>query len=253
MFINERRQQILEKLEKQNSLTVLELVDLFRVSAATIRQDLNSLANAGLLIRTHGGATKNEDKIVSESERAYDVRKSVNLVEKQIIAKKAIDFIEPNDCIFLDASSTCYELSQLLLNYEYPLTILTSGLRTASLLKENSLLTVIIIGGIVTQNSNAIEGNIRFDFLKRFHINKFFTSCYAISSTEGLSDFKMYEAELKSEMIQKVDHTIALIDSSKFDKVSIINFATLDEIDLIVNDGLLSQETLDKYKNIKII
>lgn len=253
MFTNERRQKILEMLEKKHSVTVEELVTCFDVSAATIRSDLNKLAETDLLIRTHGGATKNDEKAITEAERAYDIRKSVNLAEKQVIAKKAIRYIHANDCILLDASSTCYELAQLLLEYTEPLTVLTSGLRTASLLKENGQLTVIILGGIVTPNSNAIEGSLGIDLLKKFNIDTFFTSSYAISAKDGLSDFKMYEAELKKLMIKESEQTIALIDSTKFEKKSIINFATLQEIQLIISDGKLPNETTSIYENISIV
>ena len=253
MFTDERRQKILEILERDGSIFVNDLVKTFNVTSATIRKDLNILAQSDLLIRTHGGAIKNTEKIINESEKAYDIRKSVNIQNKRIIAKKALKFITPNDCILLDASSTCYELAHLLSNYSNPLTVLTSGLRTANLLKENTNLTVVVIGGVVTANSNAIEGILGIDLLKHFNVNTFFTSSYAISNHDGLSDFKMHETVLKRQMIQRAARTIALLDYSKFEKKSIINFASLDDISLIISDDNLSDEIKNTYSNIQII
>lgn len=124
--------------------------------------------------------------------------------------------IEDEDCICLDASSTCYELAKLLFYSDKKITVLTSGLRTANLLKESDRLTVIIIGGIVKAKSNAVEGNLSSSLIQTFNIRYFFTSSYAISINEGLSDFSLNEANLKNELIRSSLKTIALIDHTKF-------------------------------------
>src|SRR5208283_2816687 len=56
LFVEERKQKILEHIAAHRKATVVELCDLFRVSSATIRNDLRDLEATGLLVRTHGGA-----------------------------------------------------------------------------------------------------------------------------------------------------------------------------------------------------
>src|SRR5438034_9402431 len=58
MLVEERRRRILETLEAQERVTVEELVGRFGVSAVTIRGDLDALAEAGAVTRSHGGALK---------------------------------------------------------------------------------------------------------------------------------------------------------------------------------------------------
>jgi len=56
MITSERQQQILDILLESRSATVAEMSELFRVSAVTIRNDLNALAEQGRVVRTRGGA-----------------------------------------------------------------------------------------------------------------------------------------------------------------------------------------------------
>ena len=61
LLVEERRRHILDVLERQDRLTVEELVKKFGVSAVTIRGDLDALADAGEIVRSHGGAIKNRE------------------------------------------------------------------------------------------------------------------------------------------------------------------------------------------------
>lgn len=248
-----RREEILNIINHKKQVDVTELANLFDVSKPTIRADLNDLDEQGLILRTHGGAKMKElDYHLKDSE--YDERKLKNINEKKEIALKAVSKIEDGDCICLDASSTCYELAKLLFFSDKKLTVLTSGLRTANLLKESDNLTVVIIGGIVKAKSNAVEGNLASDLIQTFNIKTFFTSSYAISIEEGLSDFSLHEANLKNELIRSSLKTIALIDHTKFNKNSIIKFGNLSDINAIITDKQINADTFNQYsKRIKMI
>lgn len=251
MYATERKRAILQLIDQNNSVSVEDLAQEFQVSPVTIRSDLNDLQTQNLLVRTHGGATKITDTPIQKNLRIdteYETRKKHNIAEKQNIAKKAVTQIKDGDCIILDASSTCYELAKLLLNQPIRITILTSGLRTANLLKESTYFTVVIIGGIVKPNSNAIESTIGIQILENFSIDAFFTSSYAISIADGLSDFSLYEAELKKEFVHNAEKTIALVDQSKFDKKAIVRFCPLDKLDLLISDDELSEELKQNYR-----
>jgi DeoR/GlpR family transcriptional regulator of sugar metabolism len=56
LLSEERRRKILELLAEQGRVTVDNLADSFRVSAVTVRADLEELGAKGLLDRSHGGA-----------------------------------------------------------------------------------------------------------------------------------------------------------------------------------------------------
>ena len=56
VFVEERKQKIIDYINQNAKATVLELSQQFSVSAATIRHDLRELDSRGLIRRTHGGA-----------------------------------------------------------------------------------------------------------------------------------------------------------------------------------------------------
>jgi DeoR/GlpR family transcriptional regulator of sugar metabolism len=122
------------------------------------------------------------------------------------------------------------------------LTVVTSGLSTASLLKENPYLTVIVIGGIVRSSSNSVEGLLGCELLRKINIDILFTSAYAFNTKDGLTDFSLYEVELKREMVAVTNKTIALLDHSKINKNSIATFAHTHEVDVLITDQEVSDE-----------
>ena len=54
MLAIERRNRILEKLQKDKRVVVSELSRLYQVSEETIRRDLEKLENDGLVIKSYG-------------------------------------------------------------------------------------------------------------------------------------------------------------------------------------------------------
>ena len=247
MFTDQRREEILKILSQADSISVNELANILSVSPVTIRSDLNYLNDRNLLIRTHGGAISIKETEERSIDKDYDSRKKKNLAQKNEIAHVAINYIKNGDCIVLDASSTCYELAQLIYQAELKLTIVTNGLRTANLLKENPNLTVIVIGGIAKGNSNALEGLLGVDMLYKISINRAFVSSNAVSLADGLLDFSLYEVELKKKIVETALETYLLVDSSKFEKRSIASFASISQIKCLISDHKLSHEIVSSY------
>lgn len=223
------------------------MADYLEFSPATIRTDLNYLDEKGLLIRTHGGATEIQEVSVSPLEENFIDRERLNPEEKRQIAEKAFEYIDDNQSIIIDASSTCYELAKLINESSLRLIIITNGLNVANLLKGNANLTTIIIGGVVKGNSNAIEGILGEDILDKINIDTAFVSSHAFSLDKGMMDFNLYEVELKKKMIEKSQRRIGLVDYTKLDKNSIASFAQFEDIDLLITDNEADQKIVDNY------
>lgn len=136
----------------------------------------------------------------------------------------------------IDASSTTYELAKLLAETTMELTIITNGLENAVLLKENPHLTVLVVGGFVSQDSNAITGNIDSQILEMYHIDYFFLSANGFTLENGLTDFSLPEVQLKKQMVQESENVIALIDKSKFGVSSTLSFAKISDINEVITD-----------------
>jgi len=245
MFVDQRRNKILEMIAEKGTVTVNELTGDLNTSAATIRADLNQLEKQGLLIRTHGGAIQKEE--AEPVDKVYQIREKKFHDEKQRIANCALKYIQSGQCILLDASSTCFALAKLLSDTKLKLTVVTSGIATAAMLKENPNLTVIIIGGIVRNSSNSVEGLLGGELLRKINVDILFTSGHAFNTKDGLSDFSYYEVELKRNMVEVANKVIALLDHSKLNKSSIATFARPTELDLLIVDKEVPEEFSDFF------
>ncbi|RKL66464.1 transcriptional regulator [Salipaludibacillus neizhouensis] len=252
LFASERRQLILNILEKKKRVTVKDLAKDVNVSEATLRTDLNILEEEGLLTRTHGGAVLNED---FSSKKSFSEREKKNRDSKVIIGQKAIKHIRQKDCILLDASTTALELAKLLRGSNLNITVVTNGLSSAIELKENPGINVILVGGMVRMGSMALEGLLGTSILNKINIDTMFTSASGFSIEEGLTDFNVYEVELKKFMVEKAHKIVAMVDYSKIGTSSIATFATCEQIDTIITDKSLDKELHNKIvrENIEII
>lgn len=241
MFADQRRNMILDMITEKGTVTVNELTGLLNTSAATIRSDLNQMEMQGLLIRTHGGAMKKEED-ADPIDKRYESREKKFRDEKHRIANHAFKYIQDGQCILLDASTTCFELAKILKDAKVKLTVVTSGIATAAMLKENPYLTVIIVGGIVRNASNSIEGLLGEELLRKINVDILFTSAYAFNTKDGLSDFSYYEVELKRVMVSMANKVIAMLDHSKMNKSSIATFARSTEVDVFITDQKVTEE-----------
>ncbi|WEG13447.1 DeoR/GlpR family DNA-binding transcription regulator [Pullulanibacillus sp. KACC 23026] len=246
LFASERRLKIMEILNKKKRITVKELSNITKVSEATLRLDLTKLEEEGLLNRTHGGAVLIESP---NNETVFSVRKKKNKEQKVEIAKKALGLISNGYCILLDASSTGLELADLLKKSSLRLTVLTSGIYTALELRENPNITVILLGGVVRNGSSSLEGTLGINILNQINVDIMFTSANGFSFDTGLTDFNVYEVELKKEMVKHSKRVAALIDHSKINKSSIAAFASLNDLDYFICDSQINPIDLERLKN----
>lgn len=252
LFVAERRNKIMEILHKEQRITVKELSDKMSVSEATLRIDLNKMEQEGLLKRTHGGAVLND---LVENETTFSVREKRNRDAKSLIAQEALSFIQDGSCILLDASSTALELARLLKDESIKVTVVTSGIYTALELRDNPDITVILTGGVLSRESSSLEGMFGATVLDQINVDYMFTSANGFSFDTGLTDFNVYEIDLKKRMVEKSRSVIALIDQSKINKISIASFANADEIHAFITDHKPDEELLHQFEkhNITLI
>jgi len=245
----ERRQSLLDILRKQPGLRVPELAKSLDVSEGTVRNDLNALEDEGRLKRVHGGAVlNNQDQFQNNS---FVLRFKKNVAAKLAIAQEAAVLVNDNDSILLDASSTAYYLAQALSDHR-KLRVMTNGFEVARELAKNSSNTVILIGGVVNNDSSSVTGLLSEKIIAEMHIEKAFFSCSGFGFERGMTEVHFAEAQLKRKAIESSRHVIALIDSTKFGKEDLTPFARPDQITHLITDDGLSVEWIEKLKQAQI-
>lgn len=248
LFAYERQNKILEELNVQGRITVKTLANELGVSEVTLRNDLKSMEKNQLISRTHGGAVLKQEKgIIPFSER-----QSRNTEEKSSIALKAYSLIKEGQCVLLDASSTALELAKLLKETKIRLTVITNGIFTALELRENPELTVMLLGGFLKKDSSALEGILGLDILTNIHVDIMFASANGFTLETGLTDFSMYEVELKLQMVKKARKLAALVDNTKIGESSIASFSNVDNIDDFITNKALPSYIENKLNQLNV-
>ena len=249
MTTYERRQSLLDILRKQPGLRVPELAQALDVSEGTVRNDLNALEEEGKLKRVHGGAVLNEqDQFQNNS---FVRRFKQNPAAKLAIAQEAAVLVNDGDSILLDASSTAYYLARALSDRK-KLRVMTNGFEVARELAQNSSNTVILIGGVVNNDSSSVTGLLSEKIIAEMLIEKAFFSCSGFSLERGMTEVHYAEAQLKRKAIESSQQVIALINSTKFGKEDLTPFARSDQITHLITDDGLSVEWVEKLKQAQI-
>jgi ribose transport system substrate-binding protein len=236
---------VLGLLRERAGIRVPELAELLDVSEGTIRNDLRALEEAGELTRVRGGAVvRDGHEFISP---AFATRARVNTAAKKRIARWAADMVEDGDSLLLDSSSTVFHIAPFLLD-RANLTIITNGIEVAYALSENPTHTIILIGGILRPDRALLVGYLGEKILENLHIKTAFVSCSGFSVETGLTQVDIQEAQLKSRMIESAERVVALIDSTKFGKVDLTPFATVEQVSHILTDSELDPHYIEEIR-----
>ncbi len=244
----ERRQTILRLLQEQTSVHVTELARLLDVSEGTIRNDLTALEESRLVVRVRGGAVLRDDQ---PALAALATRASVNYDAKRRIARWAADMVEDGDAIALDASTTVLNIAPFLQDRRR-LTIVTNGLEVARALAQNPTHTVILIGGVLRPEGDALTGLLGEPMLKDLYIQTAFVSCVGFSLESGLTESDFQQAQTKAALIRAASRVVALVDSSKFGKRGLTPFAAVGQIAHIVTDDAVSPAVVEQLRRLNV-
>ena len=240
----ERHKNILAIVAQARSIRVTELAEQLDVSESTIRTDLETLDEQGLLVRIRGGAVALESNGSGGAPPSLPLpiveRMQKNAYQKETIARWAAGLVEDGDVIMLDASSTVFHIAKFL-HDRRDLTIFTNGIAVAQELAKEATNTVIIVGGILRPNGNAITGEVGKQLLQDYHVRTAFVSCAAFKPELGFFETDLQEAQMKSLMLQSAGRCVAMIDSSKIGEMGLASFASLDDFDYFVTDENITQ------------
>jgi DeoR/GlpR family transcriptional regulator of sugar metabolism len=242
MTTHERRQSLVQLLQKQPGLRVIELADALDVSRGTVRNYLAALEEEGILTRVHGGAVLRENPVYFST--SFGLRFQENAAAKRAIASEAAKLVNHNASILLDASTTIYYLAEHLAQC-HRLRVLTNGIEVARLLAKDPTNTVVLMGGLVNPEGSSVSGNFSEPLIRNLHVQKAFVSCSGFSLERGLTDVHFAEAQLKSKAIASAREIIALVDSSKIGVEDLTPFANVEQITHLYTDSGLSTEWAD--------
>ncbi len=247
MLTEERHTYILDKINRNKSVKLMDLVVELNTSESTVRRDLDELENAGLLKRVRGGAIGAGN--IFTNDNTITERSNMNLNAKIAIAKYCSELIEDGDFIYLDSGTTTNEIIPFLRGKD--VVVVTNGVFNAERLMENNIKSYLI-GGRLKKVTKTIVGEQALVNLSDYRFNKAFIGANGITFNSSITTPDVSEAIIKNQAIKRSKEAFVVADSSKFGKVSFARICELGEV-CIVTDLDLSKIDTDIKDNSKIL
>ena len=236
MDIHERKREIVEHLNQHNGIASINYLSkkLF-ASRSTIRRDLISLEEDGMIKRAHGYVSL---IVKSAKESPIGMRQIENQDKKQSIAKKTDSLIKDGMVIFLDSSSTVCQLAPIL-KTKHNITIITNGINIANELSHAQNLTCFLCPGVLKHQSLSIVGEFTSEFIKNFHAELAILSCKAIREN-GVFEGDDSQGLVKKSMMENADKTILLCDTTKENAVGFFKTSDFEKLSCLISDAPFS-------------
>ena len=264
MFAEERQQLIVELVAASGRASVTDLAERFSITTETVRRDLAALEIAGTVRRVHGGAVSPER--FSTTEESILERTVQRQSEKTRIAKAALDLIPQGRAgsILIDAGSTTEALAEMLAARtagagpgtpgagsgtaggaagsaggaagEPELVVITHALPIATKLSGGPGIALHLLGGKVRGLTQAAVGQSTVEAARRIRPDIAFIGTNGISAAFGLSTPDPEEAAVKAAFVHSARRIVVLADSSKLDAETLVQFASLKDLDTVITD-----------------
>lgn len=234
--MRERQTQILDLIGERKRVTVLELAELLKVSDVTIRKDLSTLEEQGLLKREHGFATLPESDDIS-------TRLLFNYETKRLIARKAIESIKDGETIMIESGSCCALLAEEVTLKRRDITIITNSVFIATFLRNKRGSRVILLGGEFQPEAQVMVGPLVKKCAENFFVEKFFIGTDGFNE-RGAMGGDLMRADAVRNMAESARKTIILTESKKFSQSGIVPLLSYKEIDSIYTDEKISDATV---------
>jgi DeoR/GlpR family transcriptional regulator of sugar metabolism len=192
------------------------------------------LEKEGVLVRSHGGAVSRTSS--TNSQPSYESLGRSNRAEKQAIAREAERLILDGETVFLEGSTTVYELARRLL-HRNRLTVITNSPPIVAEFQHSQHVSVISTGGELQKDVFYLSGVWAQRALSEIRVDKAVLGVSAIDPGYGISTASQAEAQIKKMILKSARVSIALADHSKFGNQGFAYVGPTTDIDILVTDS----------------
>lgn len=234
LYAPQRHDLIVELARREGRVDVVKLSERLGVTPETVRRDLTSLEQRGLVRRVHGGAlpvaqTEHEPSILQRLDRGT--------AEKQRIAERALLELPTEGSILLDSGTTTLAMARLWPD-DAALTVVTNSIAIAAALIEHPRTEVHFIGGRLRKLTGAAVGHWTEEALRDVVLDTAFLGTNGFTVEWGLTTPDPDEAETKRAMVSAARRVIVLADASKAGRSHLNRFARPKDVSMLITSAL---------------
>ncbi|MCY7272898.1 MAG: DeoR/GlpR family DNA-binding transcription regulator [Phormidesmis sp. CAN_BIN44] len=244
MLTAERRQFILELLQREKKVLSSDLSAVLKVSEDTIRRDLRELAELGLLQRVHGGALLTSPAIASYADRQKQAPK-----EKETIARTAAKLVRPGQVVILDGGTTTLQVARHL-PLDLHATIVTNSPPIAIALADHPHIEVVMLGGQLYKKALVNVGAATVEALRMIRADLCLLGVCSLHPDIGISVTNLNEAHVKRAMIARAAEVVGLVTAAKLDTAASYVVESIQALTYLVTAPTVTDEMLIAYKSL---
>jgi DeoR/GlpR family transcriptional regulator of sugar metabolism len=241
MLKKERQEFILREINLHNRVLTSDLCEVINVSEDTIRRDLSELAEAGDIIKVHGGALSKSFHVSFQANGVYSHD------NKKMIAQKAVTLIRDGMFILTTGGTTILELAKALPQH-LRATFFTGSLPAAMEYIQHPNIEVIFIGDRISKNSKITVGGDAITKIKQINADICFLGINAIDPEHGITDNDWDVVQVKKAMIQSSKKVVALTIAEKINTQQKLKVGDLDVLDIMITELDPGENIFEGYK-----
>lgn len=231
-----RQTKLLDIVNREQKVSVTELAHRLGVSEVTIRKDLTSLEQKGLLHREHGFAVMSAtDDVLHQL--------SFNYERKQRIAVMAAKTIKSGETVMLGDGACCTLLAEEIVLHKSDVTIITNSAFLASFVRKYPNAHVILLGGEYQNDAQVLVGPLIKDYAARFSVDKLFVSPDGFNE-KGFMVADLMRSEAIRAIAENAGNVIVLAEGATLNRKSHVLAFSLEEVACVYTDDLAEREVL---------
>jgi|SRR5829696_2665669 len=242
MLTEERREAILERLQRDGRVVATELSSSLAVSPDTVRRDLRELDEAGLLRRVHGGALP-----AAVGARSFAARLEQAPDAKAAIARATGRLFRQGQVILLDAGTTTLEVARHL-PPGLEATVITNSPPIAVALAEHPTVEVIVLGGLLVKEAQALAGAATIEALRSVRADVLVLGVCSLHPEIGITVLELEESYVKRAMMANAAEVVAVSSADKLGSAGPYVIGPLEELTYLVTEESASAAPLADYR-----
>lgn len=228
----DRLRRIADAVRDAGQLSVAELAALTGASEMTIRRDLESLSDQGVLERYRGGA---RSLLLRGEGPPYALRVHDAVEVKRRIAAEVAKLVAEGESVVIDSGTTCEEVAKALRGRR--LTVMPLSLHVANALVGAPGLTLLMPGGQVQDGELTMHGPLAEASLAALRFDTAVLGCCGLDTGNGLTAYDLPDAAVKRAAMAAARRTIVVTDSAKFSTTALAFVAPITALNAVVTDA----------------
>lgn len=239
---SDRWSALLETVADEGRVDIDAAAERLAVSPATVRRDLDQLAEQQLVVRTRGGAVAHS--VSYELPLRYKLSRHRD--EKQRIADVAADLIAPGSVVGINGGTTTTDVARALAAHADPgpagdastpaLTIVTNALNIAHELAVRPHVKLVLTGGVLRPQSYELVGPLARPALERLALDTAVLGVDGFSTASGATTNDETEAAVSELMAARARTVIVVADASKVGRHVFARVCDATAVDILVTD-----------------